>query len=229
MIRWAAISRPCPCPWTAPRGGPRHPFPIAIPQWEIEEVLEERATAAGARILRGAAVTAVDAGRRRCGRDGGRPAVRGPLSGRRATAATARFASCSGCRSPAGPGRIRRCWPMSGCPPFRRWCRGRWGHMSELTRQAGRLLGHAGPYRRRALPAHLRAARTRRTPPATPRHRRGDRTALQAVYGPETVLARWTTPRGSPTRPGNWSTTGRAASCSRATPRTSTRRSAARA
>ncbi|POX42182.1 monooxygenase [Streptomyces sp. Ru72] len=38
----------------------RHPLPIAIPQWEIEEVLEERATAAGARVVRGTAVTGVE-------------------------------------------------------------------------------------------------------------------------------------------------------------------------
>jgi 2-polyprenyl-6-methoxyphenol hydroxylase-like FAD-dependent oxidoreductase len=38
----------------------RHPFPIAIPQWEIEEVLEERVIAAGVRILRGTAVSGVD-------------------------------------------------------------------------------------------------------------------------------------------------------------------------
>ncbi|GLV73119.1 FAD-dependent oxidoreductase [Streptomyces hygroscopicus] len=39
----------------------RFPSPIGLPQWEIEEVLEERATALGARIRRGAAVTALDA------------------------------------------------------------------------------------------------------------------------------------------------------------------------
>jgi 2-polyprenyl-6-methoxyphenol hydroxylase-like FAD-dependent oxidoreductase len=38
----------------------RHPYPISVPQWEIEEVLEERATALGAQVLRGTPVTAVD-------------------------------------------------------------------------------------------------------------------------------------------------------------------------
>ncbi|MGW0083077.1 FAD-dependent monooxygenase [Streptomyces sp. NPDC003393] len=37
----------------------RHPYPLGLPQWEIEEVLEERATALGARVLRGVPVTAV--------------------------------------------------------------------------------------------------------------------------------------------------------------------------
>ncbi|MEV1170451.1 FAD-dependent oxidoreductase [Nonomuraea sp. NPDC049784] len=37
-----------------------HPYPLAIPQWEIEEVLEERATALGVKVLRETAVTAVE-------------------------------------------------------------------------------------------------------------------------------------------------------------------------
>ena len=37
----------------------RHPYPIGIPQGEIEEVLQERALARGARILRGVEVTGV--------------------------------------------------------------------------------------------------------------------------------------------------------------------------
>ncbi|MEY9871530.1 2-polyprenyl-6-methoxyphenol hydroxylase-like FAD-dependent oxidoreductase [Streptacidiphilus sp. MAP12-33] len=41
-------------PWNT-----RHPFPLAVAQFEIEEVLEERAVALGARVLRGACVTAV--------------------------------------------------------------------------------------------------------------------------------------------------------------------------
>ncbi|MEW9549777.1 FAD-dependent oxidoreductase [Nonomuraea sp. NPDC050783] len=42
-----------------------HPYPMSIPQWEIEEVLEERATELGATVLRQAPVTAVEQ------RDGG--------------------------------------------------------------------------------------------------------------------------------------------------------------
>ncbi|GAA3202316.1 FAD-dependent monooxygenase [Nonomuraea helvata] len=37
-----------------------HPYPLAIPQWEIEEVLEERATALGVKVLRETEVTAVE-------------------------------------------------------------------------------------------------------------------------------------------------------------------------
>lgn len=40
----------------------RHPHPIAIPQWEVEEVLEERATSLGAAVVRDAPVTAVEQG-----------------------------------------------------------------------------------------------------------------------------------------------------------------------
>ncbi|GAA1940765.1 FAD-dependent monooxygenase [Amycolatopsis minnesotensis] len=38
----------------------RHPTPVGLPQWTIEKVLEEHATALGARVLRGRAVTAVE-------------------------------------------------------------------------------------------------------------------------------------------------------------------------
>ena len=41
-------------PWNT-----RNPYPIGIPQWRFEEVLEEAATARGARVLRGREVTAV--------------------------------------------------------------------------------------------------------------------------------------------------------------------------
>jgi 2-polyprenyl-6-methoxyphenol hydroxylase-like FAD-dependent oxidoreductase len=37
-----------------------HPYPLSIPQWEVEEVLEERATALGVKVLRQAPVTAVE-------------------------------------------------------------------------------------------------------------------------------------------------------------------------
>ena len=53
---FAALPVPLDCtPWRT-----RHPFPIAIPQWEVDEVLEDRATAGGARVLRGAAVSGVE-------------------------------------------------------------------------------------------------------------------------------------------------------------------------
>ncbi|WNE97189.1 FAD-dependent monooxygenase [Streptomyces luomodiensis] len=54
---FAMLPVPLDCrPWDT-----RYPSPISLPQWEIEEVLEERATALGARIRRGAAVTSVEA------------------------------------------------------------------------------------------------------------------------------------------------------------------------
>ncbi|MFK0173191.1 FAD-dependent monooxygenase [Streptomyces sp. NPDC090306] len=53
---FAALPVPLDCaPWRT-----RHPFPIAIAQGEIEGVIEEWATAAGARVLRGAAVWGVE-------------------------------------------------------------------------------------------------------------------------------------------------------------------------
>jgi 2-polyprenyl-6-methoxyphenol hydroxylase-like FAD-dependent oxidoreductase len=53
---FAGLPVPLDCtPWRT-----REPYPLSVPQWEIEEVLEERATALGARIVRGAAVTAVE-------------------------------------------------------------------------------------------------------------------------------------------------------------------------
>ncbi|WP_329284596.1 FAD-dependent monooxygenase [Streptomyces sp. NBC_01455] len=53
---FAALPVPLDCtPWNT-----RHPFPVAVPQWEIEELLEERAVAAGARVLRGTAVSGLE-------------------------------------------------------------------------------------------------------------------------------------------------------------------------
>ncbi|PBC75556.1 2-polyprenyl-6-methoxyphenol hydroxylase-like FAD-dependent oxidoreductase [Streptomyces sp. TLI_235] len=53
---FAALPVPLDCtPWQT-----GHPFPIAVPQWEIEDVLEQRALAVGARVRRGAAVAGVD-------------------------------------------------------------------------------------------------------------------------------------------------------------------------
>ncbi|CDR14357.1 FAD-dependent monooxygenase [Streptomyces iranensis] len=53
---FAMLPVPLDCtPWRT-----RHNDPIALPQWKIEEVLEERAVAAGARILRSTAVSKVE-------------------------------------------------------------------------------------------------------------------------------------------------------------------------
>ncbi|WP_246256996.1 FAD-dependent monooxygenase [Amycolatopsis anabasis] len=53
---FAMLPVPLDCtPWRT-----RFPHPISIPQWTVEEFLEERAIARGARVLRGAGVTAVE-------------------------------------------------------------------------------------------------------------------------------------------------------------------------
>ncbi|HEY1703429.1 MAG TPA: FAD-dependent monooxygenase [Trebonia sp.] len=52
---FALLPVPLDCsPWQT-----RHPYPISIPQWEIEEVLEDHAASLGARVLRGVPVTGV--------------------------------------------------------------------------------------------------------------------------------------------------------------------------
>ncbi|MEU9578368.1 FAD-dependent monooxygenase [Streptomyces chilikensis] len=53
---FAGLPVPLDCtPWRT-----RHPFPLTVPQWKVEEVLEARAVTGGARILRGSAVRAVE-------------------------------------------------------------------------------------------------------------------------------------------------------------------------
>ncbi|MCX3059869.1 FAD-dependent monooxygenase [Streptomyces beihaiensis] len=75
---FAGLPVPLDCtPWRT-----RHPYPIGIPQWEIEEVVEERAVARGARVLRGTAVTGAEPGETGvvvtvAGPDGGTRRVRG--------------------------------------------------------------------------------------------------------------------------------------------------------
>jgi 2-polyprenyl-6-methoxyphenol hydroxylase-like FAD-dependent oxidoreductase len=57
---FAMLPVPLDCtPWRT-----RHPYPVGVPQWRIEEVLQDAAGARGARVLRGAEVAAVapDAG-----------------------------------------------------------------------------------------------------------------------------------------------------------------------
>ena len=54
---FALLPVPLDCsPWQT-----RHPYPVSVPQWEIEEVLEDRAVSLGARVLREAPVTGVTA------------------------------------------------------------------------------------------------------------------------------------------------------------------------
>ncbi|MEV4556343.1 FAD-dependent monooxygenase [Kitasatospora sp. NPDC049285] len=167
----------------------RHPHPVGLPQWEIEEVLEERATASGVRVLRdrlvtaaaqddhGVTVTTADGQRLRArylaACDGAHSTVRRlldvPFPGRPATQqavlADVRLAALS----PLVPRRA--------------------GHISTLTRAAdgywamlvplgddryrltfGRTDGSAGPAR---------------DSPVTPEEITA---ALHAVYGPQTVL-----------------------------------------
>ncbi|ACU74243.1 monooxygenase FAD-binding [Catenulispora acidiphila DSM 44928] len=50
-----------PVPLDATVWNTRHPYPIGVPQWVIEEMLEERASAGGVRVLRERGVLAVEA------------------------------------------------------------------------------------------------------------------------------------------------------------------------
>ncbi|MFC4587683.1 FAD-dependent monooxygenase [Sphaerisporangium corydalis] len=176
----------------------RHPYPIAVPQWEIEDVLEGLATARGARVLRGAPVTGVDLA------DGGQGVsvtTGGPV-------VRARYlVACDGGRStvrkllelpfPGRPGTYLavladiRLSSVSALVPERA------GHISTLTREAGgywTMLVPIGGDRYRFTYGHEsqtdRAENTDRSDisrdtPVTP----GEITdALTAVYGERTVL-----------------------------------------
>ncbi|MGW5172331.1 FAD-dependent monooxygenase [Streptomyces nodosus] len=180
---FATLPVPLDCtPWRT-----RHPFPIVIPQWEIEEVLEERATAGGARVLRGTAVSGVesDAGgvtatadglRVRAHHlvacDGGHSTVRTllglPFPGRsgthRAVLADIRLSAVS----PLVPRRI--------------------GHISTLTRQVGgywAMLVPLGGDQYRFTFGHADQTDITRDTPVTHEEITA---ALQAVYGEETAL-----------------------------------------
>jgi 2-polyprenyl-6-methoxyphenol hydroxylase-like FAD-dependent oxidoreductase len=172
----------------------RHPFPIAIPQWEVEEVLEDRAVAGGARLLRGAAVAAAEPD------DDGVTVV--TADGLRVRARY--LAACDGGHStvrkllgvpfPGRPGTHQavladvRLAAVSPLVPRQA------GHMSTLTRQAGGYWSMLVPlgedrYRLtfgRTSPGDEAAqADFDRDAPVTEDEITA---ALQAVYGPETVL-----------------------------------------
>ncbi|WP_151772170.1 FAD-dependent monooxygenase [Streptomyces abyssomicinicus] len=144
---FAGLPVPLDCsPWRT-----RHPFPLSCPQWRVEEVLEERAVAGGARVLRGSAVRAVeqDGGEREGGerqggvRDGGVTVV--SADGLRVRARY--MVACDGAHStvrkllglpfPGRPGTRRavladiRLATASDSVPREL------GHMSTLTRRAG--------------------------------------------------------------------------------------------
>ncbi|MBB5631520.1 FAD-dependent monooxygenase [Sphaerisporangium krabiense] len=180
---FAALPVPLDCtPWRT-----RHPFPIAIPQGEIEEVLEERASVAGARVLRGTAVSGVEPGD---------DAVVVTAEGLRARARY--LVACDGGHStvrkllglpfPGRPGTHEavladiRLSAVSPLVPRRR------GHMSSLTRQAGgywAMLVPLGGDRYRITFGRADQADIDRDTPVTPDEISA---GLQAVYGDQTTL-----------------------------------------
>jgi 2-polyprenyl-6-methoxyphenol hydroxylase-like FAD-dependent oxidoreductase len=180
---FAALPVPLDCtPWQT-----RHPFPIAIPQWEIEEVLEERAIAAGVRVLRGTAVSGVESDN-----DGVVVTADG-------LQARARYlAACDGGHStvrkllglpfPGRPGTHQavladiRLSTVSSLVPQQM------GHMSTLMRQAGgywAMLAPLGGDRYRFTFGRADQADIDRDTPITHEE---ITTALQAVYGHGTTL-----------------------------------------
>jgi 2-polyprenyl-6-methoxyphenol hydroxylase-like FAD-dependent oxidoreductase len=165
----------------------RHPFPIAIAQWEIEEVLEERATAGGARVLRGTAVSAVESDN-----DG----VTVTADGLQVRAHY--LVACDGGHStvrkllglpfPGRPGTQQavladvRLSAVSSLVPQQL------GHMSTLTRQGGgywAMLAPLGGDRYRFTFGRADQADIDRDTPVTHEEITA---ALQAVYGEETSL-----------------------------------------
>ncbi|MEU8824181.1 FAD-dependent monooxygenase [Streptomyces sp. NPDC048636] len=166
-----------------------HPRPIGLPQWEIEEVLEERATALGAQVRRGVEVTAVE-------RDDTGVTVTS-ADGR---SVRARYAvACDGGRStvrkllgaafPGRPGTYTavltdiRLSSVSALVPATL------GHISTLTRQTDEywtMMVPLGEGKYRFTFGHLTAPETDRDTPVTEQE---VAEALRAVFGEETVLA----------------------------------------
>ncbi|MBP0456894.1 FAD-dependent monooxygenase [Streptomyces bomunensis] len=181
---FAGLPVPLDCaPWRT-----RHPFPLLVPQWGIEEVLEGRAVAAGARVVRGTAVSAVESGddgvlvtadglraraRYLVACDGGHSTVRGllgvPFPGRPGT----RQAALADIRLSAVTPSVPR----------------RMGHISTLTRQAGgywTMLVPLGGDRYRFTFGHADQPEADRDVPVS--HEEAG-AALKAVYGQGTTLA----------------------------------------
>ncbi|WP_374327613.1 FAD-dependent monooxygenase [Streptomyces sp. PSKA30] len=180
---FAALPVPLDCsPWQT-----RHPFPIAIAQWGIEEVLEERATAGGARVLRGAAVSAVESDN-----DGVTVAADG-------LRVQARYlAACDGGHStvrkllglpfPGRPGTHQAVLADIQLSAVSSLVPQQLGHMSTLTRQGGgywAMLAPLGGDRYRFTFGRADRADTDRDAPVTHEEITA---ALQAVYGEETTL-----------------------------------------
>ncbi|MEV0385633.1 FAD-dependent monooxygenase [Nonomuraea sp. NPDC050643] len=180
---FAALPVPLDCaPWRT-----RHPFPIAIPQWAIEDVLEERATAAGARVLRGAAVSGVE------------PDDDGVVVTADGLRARARYlVACDGGHStvrkllglpfPGRPGTHQAVLADIHLSAVSSLVPRETGHMSTLTRQAGgfwAMLVPLGGDRYRFTFGRAGQAEAAGDLPVTPEE---ITTALQALYGPETTL-----------------------------------------
>ena len=181
---FAALPVPLDCaPWNT-----RHPFPIAVPQWVIEEVLEERAITDGARLLRDTAVSKVeqdeagvtvragDALRVRArylvACDGGRSTVRKLLA--------SPFPGTPGTH-PAVLADVR----LSAVSPL---VPRQAGHLSTLMRQAGgywALLVPVGAERYRFTFGPTTSGQADRDSPVT---REEIAAVLEAVYGTDTVL-----------------------------------------
>ncbi|SEG83734.1 2-polyprenyl-6-methoxyphenol hydroxylase [Actinacidiphila yanglinensis] len=167
----------------------RHPFPIAVPQGEVERVLEERAVRAGARVVRGAAVTGVEQDD-----DGVAVAAEG-------LRARARFlVACDGGHStvrkllalpfPGTPGTRRALLADIRLPAVSPLVPREMGHISTLVRRAGghwAMLVPLGGDRYRLTAGRVDGSDAVRDLPATVgREEIAD--ALRAVYGPEVVL-----------------------------------------
>ncbi|MFE6177011.1 FAD-dependent oxidoreductase [Streptomyces sp. NPDC056464] len=180
---FAALPVPLDCtPWQT-----RHPFPIAIPQWEIEEVLEERASRTGVRVQRGTAVTGVEP------HDDGVVVTAGGVRVR------ARYlVACDGGHStvrklldlpfPGRPGTHQavladiRLTAVSSLVPRQM------GHMSTLTRHAGGYWAMLVPLRDDRYRFTFGRAEQTDTDRDTPVDPEEISAALTAVYGPETAL-----------------------------------------
>ncbi|MFD8804385.1 FAD-dependent oxidoreductase [Streptomyces sp. NPDC059597] len=180
---FATLPVPLDCtPWNT-----RHPCPVAISQGDVEDVLGERATAAGARLLRGTPVTGVEQG------DDG---VLVTADGLRVRARY--LVACDGGHStvrkllgmpfPGRPGTHQavladiRLTAVSTLVPRQL------GHMSTLTRQGGghwAMLAPLGGDRYRITFGRAGEPDTSRDTPVTPEE---ITTALRAVYGPGTTL-----------------------------------------
>jgi 2-polyprenyl-6-methoxyphenol hydroxylase-like FAD-dependent oxidoreductase len=181
---FAALPVPLDCtPWRT-----RHPVPIAVSQWEIEEVLEERATALGARVLRGTAVSGA-------GQDGDGVVV--TADGLRVRARY--LVACDGGHStvrkllglpfPGRPGTHQAVLADVHLSAVSSLVPQELGHMSTLTRQGGgywAMLAPLGSGRYRFTFGRADGTESGGDLPVAPEEITA---ALHAVYGPETTLA----------------------------------------